>query len=175
MLDREKIIRDLQHGKVIVMPTDTIYGISCLASDSETRERIAKIKGRTAEKKFVVLIGDVNQLKELGIQPGIEEQRLIQQYWPGPLTIAFTPLLAVRLPAYPELCEILKRTGPIVSTSANFSGERPAESVDEAKKMFGNEVSAYYDDGMKNGLPSTLVKVENNRVIILRQGKLMIY
>ncbi len=175
MLQKEKIIEDLRDGKVIVLPTDTIYGISCLFSDKKARERITELKGRTDEKKFVVLIGNVGQLLELGVLPTQAEQELIQKCWPGALTIAFTSELAVRLPAYPELCEVLQKTGPIISTSANISGAKPAQTIDEAKKMFGDKIDAYYDDGICSGSPSTLVKVEKEKVMVLRQGAFVIY
>jgi len=170
MLDTEKIVQDLRDGKVIVLPTDTIYGISCLAFDADARARIAQIKDRNDEKKFVVLIGNTRQLFELGIFPNPVEQKLIKKYWPGSLTIAFTLELAVRFPDYPELCEMIQKTGPIVSTSANISGQNPARSIDEAKKMFGDQVDAYYNDGIRNDIPSTLVRTEGVKVKIIRQG-----
>lgn len=175
MIDIPQVTKDILDGKVIILPADTIYGISCSYANKEAVQKIFDIKGRSASKSLVVLIANSEQLQEMGINPSEKERELMEKYWPGALTIAFTPDLAVRLPDNDILRTIIEVTGPIVSTSANRAGFVPAENIDEAKNMFGSEIDAYYDDGPRNAAPSTLVKVENNEIKVLRQGAVVLY
>lgn len=185
MLPIPEITKRIQAGEIVVLPTDTIYGLSCDALNRSAVERIFDIKDRGTHFALIVLVGDVSQLALLGMYPNEVETSLITKYWPGPLTIALTTnrpdlehihrgldSITVRMPAHDELLAILKETGPIISTSANISGQPPAQSIAEAIQYFGDKVQAYYAEGILSGKPSTIVKVLDDKVVILRQGSL---
>lgn len=185
MLPIPEITKRIRAGEIVVLPTDTIYGLSCDALNRSAVERIFDIKDRGTHFALVVLVGDAAQLELLGMHPNSTELALLQQYWPGKLTIALATdrkdlehihrgldSITVRMPAHDELLQLLKEIGPLVSTSANISGQPPAQSTAEAMEYFGDKVQAYYSEGILLGAPSTIVKVVDGRVIILRQGSI---
>lgn len=167
------------------MPSDTVYGLSARALDERAVERIYKLKKRNQKKPFIVLIANVSQLEQLGI----DEQAIkpAKSYWPGALSVVCqapaaptwlqrgTNTLAIRLPAEPKLQALIKRVGPVVSTSANIQAGKVASSVKEAKAMFGRKLDFYVDGGDFSGRqPSTIAKVTGGRLIVLRPGALKV-
>lgn len=176
----EKVVGLLKSGAVGFMPSDTIYGLSCLALDQGAVERLHKIKDRQAHKPFVILISDAKMLDKLSIN--LQHSKLVDRYWPGPLTIVFdapaapawlqlgSQTLAVRLPADKKLQDLINKTGPLVSTSANLQGESPALNVKEAQKVFGNKLDFYVDVGKLDNKPSTLVVNKDGKLVVIRQG-----
>lgn len=180
----DKIVELLRDGGVGLLPTDTIYGLSAVALSEQAVERVHKLKKRDSGKPLVVLISELRQLKELGLKP--EQAEIVKKYWPGSLSAVFesqnipawlqlgTNSLAVRLPGSKKLRELIKKVGPIVSTSANLQGQKPVSSVDEAKEYFGENLDFYVDVGDLQGQPSTLVKIENDHLKIIRPGALNI-
>ncbi|HZP55906.1 MAG TPA: L-threonylcarbamoyladenylate synthase [Candidatus Saccharimonadales bacterium] len=175
------IVEALKSGAVGLLPSDTIYGLSCSALNQPAIERIFKLKGRGYDKLFIVLISDFDQVAELHLDPqGFEPVRNI---WPAPLTLVVatsdqtpkflrrtTNSLAVRMPNKDDLRKLLRKTGPLVSTSANPSGQPPAETVDQARAYFGDRLDFYVDAGPIKGQPSTVAKINDGRVEVLRQG-----
>lgn len=176
----DKIVSLLSRGGVGLLPADTIYGISCRALDPEAVRRAHEIKKRDKSKPFVILISRIEQLDELGIITTDAAPAL--RYWPGPLTLVCraakapewlhrgTYTLAVRQPDFPALRGLIDRVGPIVSTSANLSGGKPAASAAEAEKYFKDKLDFYVDTGPHAGRPSTIVKSSFKGMEILRQG-----
>jgi L-threonylcarbamoyladenylate synthase len=170
----------LSSGAVGLLPTDTIYGLSALALNKEAVEKVHKLKQRDGGKPLVVLIGELKQLSELGLS--VSHAELVKNHWPASLSVIFnssnipewlhkeTSSLAVRLPDQENLRNLIRKVGPIVSTSANLQGQKPAGSVKEAKKHFGGKLDFYVDMGKLEGQSSTLVKIENNVLKVLRQG-----
>lgn len=176
-LDSQELIESLKNGGVAVIPTDTIYGIVGLASSKEATERIYELKGRDKSKPFIVLISSVDDLKLLDIELDEDSRKLIQKYWPGKVSIVLqrsSDNLAARLPDYPELRELIKETGPLAAPSANPEGLPPAKDIQEAINYFGDKVDYYVDGGELNSNPSTLIKIENGKVIVLRKGAVTI-
>jgi L-threonylcarbamoyladenylate synthase len=167
VIDSE-VIKLLQIGGVGLLPTDTIYGISAVASNRKAVQKIHELKGRDKNKPFIVLIGDLRQLKDLGVNSLQEE--LVKKYWPAPLSVIFNKNLAVRMPANQELRILINKVGPIVSTSANPQGQEPAVSVTNAQKYFGIKLDFYVDAGELNNPPSTLVKVIGGKIKVIRKG-----
>lgn len=179
--DNEIIVR-LQNGGVGVLPTDTIYGLSCQALDKQAVERIYELKGRNSKKPVVVLISDLNMLDLLSIDKASAE--VIKKFWPGKLSAIFEApnapawltrgagSLAVRWPDYPELCKLIDESGPLVSTSANPEGKTPANSIETTRHYFGESVDFYVDTGPLNGLPSTIVEIKPGQLEVIRQGVL---
>lgn len=175
----EKIVELLKSGGVGFLPTDTIYGLSATALNKNTVKKVHDLKNRD-KKPFIILISHMNQLPDLGID--LMAAGEIRKHWPGPLSVVFesskvpewlqmgTKSLAVRLPDNKNLSDLIAKTGPIVSTSANLQGHEPAKNVEEAQKYFGNKLDFYVDTGELKGQSSTLVKIENGRLKVLRQG-----
>ncbi len=179
------IIQIIKKGGVVVMPTDTIYGICADALNKKSVERVYEIRKRNPDKPCIILISKITDLKKFGIsEKFIRTNGLtLNTYWPGKVSIIlpctskkFTYLhrgtnsLAFRLPNKKSLNDILKKTGPLIAPSANIEGLKPAESIDQAKKYFGDEVDLYIAGGRLLGKPSKLIRInENGRIEVLRK------
>lgn len=179
----EFVSRVLLEGSVVVLPTDTVYGFSGVVPESE--DVIRKIKGRDETKPFIQLIAEPEDIYRYTDEV-LPDQLLAM--WPGALTV-IVPLkkrlitgesevttVAFRCPGDGWLRQIIKVVGkPIYSTSVNRSGQPVLSSVLEIDKEFGGEVKLIVDGGStENALPSTLVKFEKGKCIILRQGDVCI-
>lgn len=179
----EFVSRVLLEGSVVVLPTDTVYGFSGVVPESEVL--IRKIKGRDETKPFIQLIAEPEDIYRYTDEV-LPDQLLAM--WPGALTV-IVPLkkrlitgesevttVAFRCPGDGWLRQIIKAVGkPIYSTSVNRSGQPVLSSVLEIDKEFGGEVKLIVDGGStENALPSTLVKFEKGKCIILRQGDVCI-
>ena len=177
------VSRVLLEGSVVVLPTDTVYGFSGVVPESE--DVIRKIKGRDETKPFIQLIAEPEDIYRYTDEV-LPDQLLAM--WPGALTV-IVPLkkrlitgesevttVAFRCPGDGWLRQIIKAVGkPIYSTSVNRSGQPVLPSVLEIDKEFGGEVKLIVDGGStENALPSTLVKFEKGKCIILRQGDVCI-
>ncbi len=170
-------------GKIAVIPTDTIYGIVSVAFNKDTVEKIYKLRKRNPTKPFIILISSLKDLKHFGIVLTQKQKDLLQKIWPNPVSVILpvknqkwsylhrgTKTLAFRVPDKKDLLELLKQTGPLIAPSANFEGEKPSTTIKEAKNYFGDSVSIYIDGGELDSYPSTLIKIENGQIEILRQG-----
>jgi L-threonylcarbamoyladenylate synthase len=176
----DRITELLKNGGVGLLPTDTIYGLSTVALNQRAVEKVHRLKERGKGKPLIVLISDISQLSELGLS--IKVAGLTERHWPGPVSVIFestdvphwlqlgTNSLAIRMPDIKELRRLIEKTGPIVSTSANLQGQKPAKNVSESKKYFKDKLDFYVDFGELEGQPSTLVKIENSSLKIIRQG-----
>lgn len=170
-------VKALNAGKVIIIPTDTVYGFSALAEKClNTDEKIRKIKGRSEIKPFIQLIGNPQEIKKY-TNDVIPEN--ILKLWPGPLTVIVhdktgSGTTAFRCPDEPWLCQILNQINyPVYSTSANRSGYPVLNSPEELNKEFQNEVELIIDGGLfSDTLPSTIIAIENGTVKVIRQGEL---
>lgn len=180
----DEVVRLLKQGSVGLLPTDTIYGLSCRALDHQAVKRVHRLKNRRAHKPFIVLISDIKMLNLLSISA--KQANPVKEYWPGALSVIFeakeTPdwlqlgskTLAVRQPDYPQLLELIDKVGPIISTSANLENESPADSLEQAQKIFGDELDFYVDAGNLAGLPSSLASLSESKLKLLRQGAVRI-
>lgn len=180
----QKVIELLKNGGVGLLPSDTIYGLSCRALDKKAVERVRILKGRDAGKPFIILISDIKMLDLLSISENQAEA--VKQYWPGAVSAILqaanssdwlqrgTQSLAVRLPDYLELRNLIRQVGPIVSTSANLQGQPPVSSAREAQKIFGDKLDFYVDVGELNKPPSTLAIIEDDKLKVVRQGAVKI-
>ena len=178
----ETAIEFLAEGGMGVLPTDTLYGLVTTALDPDAVERVYKIKQRDGNKPLIVLISDLEQVEQFGI---VLDDALIEQlhsYWPGKYSIVLptvddqyeylscgTDTIAFRLPDNDELRELIRAVGPLVAPSANPEGYPPATTVDEAQKYFGSDVDFYVDGGTLDGKASTLLRIENGEVEVIRE------
>lgn len=168
-------------GAVIVLPTDTVYGIVARAADKTAVERLYRLKQRE-QKPGPIIAATVDQLVELGLKR--RYLKAVEGYWPGPVsvvvpctdpTLAYLhqgqQSLAVRLPADQKLHELLLQTGPLLTSSANQPGEPVANTVEEAKAYFDDQIDGYVDGGdLSSNLPSTVIRVVDDAIEVLRQG-----
>lgn len=174
-------------GGVIAFPTDTLYGLGCSLFDVSAVEMLARLKRRDPSLAVISLIPDPSQAFGLAEEVSEVAERLMARYWPGPLSLIFRAsavvpqrvrgagsTIALRVPK-DTLCErLLDRIGgPVVSSSANLTGQRPAETAEEVLRIFGNQLDLVIDGGPRRGnVPSTLVDVSAPRPRLLRQGAL---
>ncbi len=155
-LNTEETINDIaerfRFGQVLAYPTDTVYGLGCLATDEQAVERIYRIKQRDENKPLLVLVSDMSMANNY-CHINQEQKRYLRKYWPGPYSfILFTKnklatnlfnnrqKIAVRLPNSGFLTKIIKKVGcPLVSTSLNISGEQPVTKADFLQGFFKKE------------------------------------
>lgn len=173
-----EIAEALSNNKVLLLPTDTIYGLHGLADSPEAVAKIAAMKGRDAQKPFVVLASSIDQLEDIGVAITHEQ---LKEIWPAPLT-AVLPLrrpvaasrgagsLAVRIPALDWLRELTNRTGPLVSTSANRSGEPPVEAPEQLARDLQDALDGLVDAGPRHGEPSAIVDFTGDEPRFIREG-----
>jgi len=163
----------VQRGQLVVIPTDTVYGIAADAFDPEAVRRLLAAKGRGREMPPPVLVSAVTTLDALTVGVPSYARALVHELWPGPLTLVCRQqpslhwdlgdtrgTVAVRMPDHEVALELLSRTGPLAVSSANRSGRPPALDADAAQAMLGTSVQVILDDGPTPGAePSTIVDV----------------
>ncbi len=177
-----QLIKILNNQGVAVLPTDTIYGLHALASDQMAVQRIYDLKGRDDHKPLIVVIANVHDLKQFGVDLNQKLVDLLTKIWPNPVSVILSVsdkwdflhrgsnTLAFRMPNNDFLLNLIGQTGPLVSTSANPQGEPSANTIEEARNYFGDKVDFYEDAGKLVSEPSTVIKIVNGQPEILRQG-----
>ena len=174
----------LAHGDLVVMPTDTVYGIGCDAFSPSAVASLLAAKGRGRAMPPPVLIPHVRTLDGITTQVPAPVRALAEAFWPGGLTIVChaQPTLnwdlgdthgtvAVRMPLHPVALELLGRTGPLAVTSANLTGQPAAVNCDQAQEQLGDAVAVYLDAGASgSGVASTIVDGTKEVPVILREG-----
>ena len=159
----------LQRGGIALLPTDTIYGLHAVAANDAAVARIAELKGRGDDKPFVVIAASADQLRAFGA----EVPDALDRLWPAPLTAVMrrgAGSVAARVPDLGWLLELLKKTGPLVSTSANRAGEPPISAIVELAKDVASGVDAAIDVGRREGKPSTIVDFTGRSPRLVREG-----
>lgn len=173
-----------QDMTVGVLPTDTVYGLVASAHDPRAVKRLYDLKGREG-KPGTIIAASIDQLVRLGLKT--RYLKSVIDYWPGALSIVIpcdeslsylhegVGSLAVRLPADEPLAALLEQTGPLLTTSANHPGEPVASDVQAAEAYFGDKLDFYVDGGNMSGRkPSTIIRVVDDAVEVLRQGAVKI-
>jgi tRNA threonylcarbamoyl adenosine modification protein (Sua5/YciO/YrdC/YwlC family) len=174
----------VQHGGLVVLPTDTVYGIGADAFTPSAVTALLAAKGRGRNVPPPVLVGSVRAASALAESLGAFGQDLIDEFWPGPLTLVFraSPTLqwdlgdtrgtvAVRMPLHPVALELLRRTGPMAVSSANKHGQPSVTTAAEAEAQLGESVSVYLDGGpCVDNVPSTIVDLTGSVPRVLRAG-----
>lgn len=174
----------VQHGDLVVLPTDTVYGIGADAFTPSAVSALLTAKGRGRNVPPPVLVGSVRAASALVESLGPFGQDLIDEFWPGPLTLVFrsSPTLkwdlgdtrgtvAVRMPLHPVALDLLRRSGPMAVSSANKHGRPAATTADDAREQFGAAVSVYLDAGScADSVPSTIVDLTGSVPRVLRSG-----
>ncbi|MDG3012836.1 threonylcarbamoyl-AMP synthase [Rhodococcus sp. D2-41] len=174
----------LRSGRLVVLPTDTVYGLGCDAFDSEGVSALLRTKGRGRDMPVPVLVGSWTTIDGLvfGVDPRARD--LIQAFWPGGLSLVVrqAPSLSwdlgdtrgtvmLRMPLHPVALELLREVGPLAVSSANISGRPPATTVSEARAQLGSAVGVYLDGGTcEHSVPSTIIDMTDTTPRILREG-----
>ncbi|CAM5581118.1 threonylcarbamoyl-AMP synthase [Streptomyces avidinii] len=188
--DRKTGLREaasaVRRGELVVLPTDTLYGIGADAFSAEAVGDLLAAKGRGRSMPTPVLIGSPNTLHGLVTDFSEQAWELVDAFWPGGLTLVakHQPSLAwdlgetrgtvaVRMPLHPVAIELLTEVGPMAVSSANLTGHPAPEDCDAAREMLGDSVSVYLDGGpTPSTLPSSIVDVTGKVPVLLREGAL---
>ncbi len=175
----------IKNGGVVAFPTDTFYGLAADPFNEDAIGKIFRIKQRSESKAILILVSELSQLGALVREIGKVEKRLMEKFWPGPLTIVFpasdklpeslcagSGSIGIRFPKHKVSLELIKKAGmPITATSANLSGGGNARTAEEVSRSLGDTVDMILDGGNSEGkLPSSVVRVEDGKVILLRKG-----
>lgn len=165
----------IRRGELVVMPTETVYGVVARPSDPAQAAAVRALKGR-GTAPFTWHVADKSDLERLvgPVPPRI--QRLVDRYWPGPLTVVVPSRsgedIGIRLPAHRFSCDVIRAVGePLWMTSVNRSGEPPLCDPGAIEREFGRELSLLCDDGPSPlGSASTVVQLKGTRLEVLREG-----
>ncbi|HYH34692.1 MAG TPA: L-threonylcarbamoyladenylate synthase [Nocardioides sp.] len=176
----------VQQGDLVVIPTDTVYGIGADAFDAEAVAALLDAKGRGREMPPPVLVSATTTVDALATDLPGYARALIEEFWPGPLTLVCRQqpslqwdlgetrgTVAVRMPDHEVALAVLERTGPLAVSSANRTGMPAALDADAAEDMLGEEVAVIVDAGRApGGEASTIIDVTGDRGRVLRRGAL---
>ncbi|WP_067860431.1 L-threonylcarbamoyladenylate synthase [Nocardia shimofusensis] len=174
----------LKSGRLVVMPTDTLYGLAADAFDSTAVAELLAAKRRGRDMPVPVLVGSWNTIDGLVFSVRPQARELIRAFWPGGLSLVVqqAPSLAwdlgdtrgtvmLRMPLHPVALDLLREVGPLAVSSANVSGQPPATTVAEAREQLGSLVSVYLDGGpAAHAVASTIVDLTADQPRVLREG-----
>lgn len=179
----------IKNGGIVIFPTDTVYGIGCDVFNEKAIERIFEIKNRNYNKPINVLCAEIKDIKKLVIKLNQKEEEIIDKYMPGACTLivnkkkeisdiltAGLDTVGVRIPDNSIAINLIKNCGfPLATTSANFSGESDNIEIKKLVTEFDDKVNVIINGGKsKIGVPSTIVKVEQDEIKVLRKGSLKV-
>jgi tRNA threonylcarbamoyl adenosine modification protein (Sua5/YciO/YrdC/YwlC family) len=176
----------LRRGELVVMPTDTVYGVAADAFNPAAVQALLAAKGRGRDMPVPVLVSDANMLVALVGDLPERVAALTERFWPGALTVVVrhTPHLhwdlgdargtvAVRMPDDDLARELIRKVGPLAVSSANRTGHPPATTMLDARLQLGAAVAVYLDGGVReSGTPSSIVDATADELVLLREGAL---
>ena len=176
----------IKQGKLVLFPTETVYGIGANALDEEAVKKIYIAKGRASDNPLIAHIANLEMLKKLVMEVGKVEEKLIEKFWPGPLTIVFKKkpvvpdvitggldTVAIRMPSDIIAHKLIEYSNcPIAAPSANISGKPSGTQVEDVIGELDGKVEYVIDGGKVDiGVESTVIRVIDGVVHILRPGK----
>ena len=178
----------IRSSRLVVLPTDTVYGIGADAFDGGAVQSLLRAKNRGPDMPVGVLVGSWSTVDGLVLGVPPQARALIEAFWPGDLSLVLphAPSLhwdlgstrgtvMLRMPLHPVALELLRDVGPLAVSSANLSGHPPAASVWEAREQLGTSVAVYLDGGLSGEpVPSTIVDLTGNEPVVLREGAVSI-
>ncbi len=176
----------LQAGEAVAFPTDTVYGLGANGLDADAVQKIYEAKGRPSDKPLIILIHDKAQLDTFALQISDDAQKLMDEFWPGPLTLVFQKrpnvvpdyvtrgldTVAVRMPNHPVALELLQLAKvPVAAPSANISGNPSPTDAGMVQRELNGRIAAIVDGGeCEVGVASTILDISDAVPTILRQG-----
>ncbi len=182
-MNNDELALKINSGEIGVLPTDTVYGLVAQAKNEQAVKRLYSLKNREG-KPGTIIASSIEQLVQLGLKK--RYLQAVNQYWPGAISVVIPTdrtlrylhlgkfSLAVRIPKNNKLTELLLKTGPLLTTSANLPGKIPSTTISQAKKYFGNKVDFYIDGGKIDGQASTVLRIIDDAVEVLREGAVKI-
>ncbi len=185
MEDFERATDVILSGGACIFPTDTVYGLGANVLDDSAVDKLFDIKGRDKSKPISVLIADYEDILKVAEIPTREEGKLMEKFWPGPLTIilkrkenkansaaAGSDTIGVRMPDSLVARNLIREVGsPLATTSVNMAGDKPATSVEDIDEAVAEKVDFILEgDESPLKIASTVVKIEDGKPIILREG-----
>lgn len=182
----ERIVNVLEDGGLVISPTDTVYGIMGDAMNDDVIKRVYEVKKRPYSKPLLLLMDSYEMIKDYTLEISELEDKLINKFSPGLMTIILkkndkvsnlitnnSDYVGIRIPDNKELLSIIKKLGrPVISTSANITGTEVITSTKLLEKDLTLNVDYIEDGGDIRSESSTIIKVENNELKVLREGKL---
>ncbi|GAB3396285.1 L-threonylcarbamoyladenylate synthase [Amycolatopsis echigonensis] len=174
----------VRSSRLVVLPTDTVYGIGADAFDSGAVQALLRAKNRGPDMPVGVLVGSWSTVDGLVLGVPPQARALIEAFWPGDLSIVLphAPSLQwnlgnsrgtvmLRMPLHPVALELLRDVGPMAVSSANVSGRSPASTVEDAREQLGDSVSVYLDGGSSGeAVASSIVDLTGDKPVVLREG-----
>lgn len=179
----QKAAQILKNGGVVILPSESSYGVAALISSKVAIEKLYKVKKRSDNKPSLIIVGSIDQAKDLvNFTPLAID--LSTKFWPGGLTMVLESKnqslageiygegksLAIRLPGLKNLRELALEVGPFILPSANLNGQKPPYLASEIDPEFSKQMDLVLDEPTGGVLVSTLVDARGEKVIILRQG-----
>lgn len=185
----------LKNDGILAFPTETVYGLGIVADKLENYNRLVKVKNRTPDKPFTLMFSNLNQVSKY-LDLDETSKKLIEKFMPGPITLVLktkdkkedmnskkdtvpsyldlnTGFIGIRMPDDKFVLNLIDKVSkPLLVPSCNKSGDEPCKNTDEVLKVFNNEIEAVIDGECANGIPSTVVKIENGKIKILREGQI---
>ena len=183
--DIKKISESIRLGRIIILPTDTVYGISASPFNEKAIKKVYDLKERDLSKPCNILVSNFSMIKDVTKNITKIEERIIKEFFPGALTIIFDKndkipksvtagldTIGIRMPDNKFLLELIENIGhPILATSLNISGEKAEINVSNLPKKIKENVDLIVDAGdAKIKKASTIIRVEENKIKILREG-----
>jgi len=180
----KRIVKEIKNGNLVITPTDTIYGILADATNSDAIKKVYACKKRNKNKALILLAASPQMIQEYIKTLSPKELEIIKKYFPGKLTIllsknsqvkdeitANSPLVGIRIPDNQDLIKIIKEIGnPLISTSVNLSGAPAITNPKEIDPKLLKYISYIEDNGSIISEPSSIIKVENEKIIVIRPG-----
>jgi L-threonylcarbamoyladenylate synthase len=176
----------LARSGLVVLPTDTVYGLAADAFDPAAVRRLLRAKGRGRSMPVPVLIASMDTLRALTTDVGEDARQLADRFWPGGLSLIFRQqpslrwdlgdsrsTVMVRMPDHRDTLDLLSGAGPLAVSSANLTGRPPATTVEEAQEMLGDAVDVYLDAGPAGGTASTIIDATGETLKFVRVGALL--
>ena len=182
----EKIVEVVNSSGLVISPTDTVYGIMGDALNKESIKNVYDVKQRDYKKPLILLMSSIDMIKEYTLDISEDEMNLMKKFYPGCMTLLLKrnskvddmicnngEYVGVRIPDNKDLLSIIEKLGrPVISTSCNISGNDVVRSVDEIDDEIISKVDYIYDGGYIDSVSSTVVRIDNGEVVILREGNL---
>ena len=183
----QEVANIIRQGGIVVFPTETVYGIGTNGLDSKSISKVYHVKQRPLNKPISLLVSSLEMVKAVTENISDIEYKLMEAFFPGPLTIILkknklvpnnltnnTDTVGIRLPDNIIARKLIEYANvPIATPSANISGRSSGTNIQDIIKDFGDKVDYYIDGGpSKLGIGSTIVKIEDNKPLILREGSI---
>ncbi|MCQ2794776.1 MAG: threonylcarbamoyl-AMP synthase [Bacilli bacterium] len=180
--DLLKASRLLKRGKLVAFPTETVYGVACRFDSIKAYRALNKLKRRTPDKPYTLMLGDVNEIKKFA-KLNKKTAKFIKKVLPGSVTLILPVkiglpkylskdgYIGIRVPNYKLTLDLLKLSGPLLVPSLNRNGKDPLNDIKLIKKEFGKELDAVINDKIKKDKPSTILLI-SDKIKVIREGKI---